>query len=63
MNFEVYRKRGKHWQYLGEYTALSSHGAALVAGYIHHIKVLGTRPANSRIGLIVHRFKYVPTPR
>jgi hypothetical protein len=57
---EVYRPRGKGWQYLGTYSARSDKGAALDAGYVHNLKVIGTRPADTDLPLRVWRFKYVP---
>jgi len=48
MSFEVYRKRGKSWEYLGAYDATDSRKAALRASYVHNIKVVGVRPEYSR---------------
>ncbi len=59
MNFEVYRKRGKGWEYLGEYDRPDGIKAAHQASYIHNIKVVGVRPAGSLIPLAVYRLKYV----
>lgn len=61
LTFEVYRKRGKHWQYLGSYDATDSIKAARKAGYIHNCKVLGIRPADTSLPLFVHRFTYTPS--
>lgn len=58
--FETYRKRGRHWEYLGCIDAESSRGAALMTGYIQHIKVIGVRPADTSEKLIVHRFGFYP---
>ncbi len=61
MNFETYRKRGKGWEYLGiQRNAVDSRAAALRAGYIQGIKVVGVRPEGSRDKIYVHRFTYVP---
>lgn len=61
MDFEVFRKRGKHWQYLGTYWGKDSSEAARKAGYVHNCKVLGVRPAGTPCKLFVHRFQYTPT--
>lgn len=60
IDFEVYRKRGRGWQYLGEYYAEDSNKAARAAGYVHNCKVLGVRPAGTNINLVVYRFLYIP---
>jgi len=60
LTFEVFRKRGKAWQYLGTYDGKDSVVAARKAGYIHGCKVLGIRPADTQCKLFVHRFKYTP---
>jgi hypothetical protein len=60
MNFEVYRKRGRHWEYLGVYDKMEdSNKAARKASYIHNIKVVGVRPEGSRDKILVYRFQYV----
>ncbi len=60
MRYDTYRKRGKHWQYLGERDAETMRGAALQTGYVHNCKVVAVRPAGSRDKLYVYRFLYVP---
>jgi hypothetical protein len=60
LSFEVYRKRGRNWQYLGTYRNATSRGAASAAAYAHNCKVLGVRPEDSRDKILVHRFVYVP---
>lgn len=61
LNFEIYRKRGRGWEYLGIMNGRTSRIAALDAGYIHNLKVVGVRPEDSRDKILVYRFKYVPT--
>ncbi len=61
MGFEVFRKRGKHWQYLGVYHEVDSQRAARKAAYVHNVKVLGVRPECTHCKLLVYRFPYVPT--
>jgi len=61
MNFEVYRKRGRYWEYLGVNNAADSEKAARRAGYVHNLKVVGVRPDGSNAKLFVYRFKHVPT--
>lgn len=61
MQFDTYRKRGKHWEYLGSRSAETSRGAALKTGYVHNLRVIGVRPADCpAVKLFVYRFKYVP---
>lgn len=60
MQFEMYRRRGRHWQYLGERTAADSIKAARTTAYVHHLRVVGVRPAGSLDRLYVYRFKHVP---
>src|SRR6185437_2311576 len=59
-NWETYRKRGRHWEYLGCIWAESDRGAALMTGYIQHIKVIGVRPEDSRDKIRVFRFGFYP---
>lgn len=59
--FEVYRKRGRGWEYLDIYHETDSRKAARHAGYVHNLKVLGVRPESSTIKLQVFRFQYVPS--
>jgi hypothetical protein len=57
MNYDTYRKRGRHWEYLGERYAQTMHGAACAASYVHHIKMAAVRPAGSRDKLYVYKFE------
>lgn len=59
MKWETYRKRGRHWQYLGLREAESDRGAALMTSYSQNIKVIGVRAEDSRDKIRVFRFKYV----
>lgn len=61
MQFDVYRKRGRNWEYLGEYDATDSRKAALRASYAHNIKVIGVKPAYSNAKLFVYRLQHVAT--
>lgn len=60
LRYETYRRRGRHWQYLGERDAETMRGAALVAGYVEHCKVVGVRPAGSLDKIYAYRFAYFP---
>lgn len=61
MDFECFRKRGRHWQYLSTYNASDSRRAAFSCGHIHNLKVIGVRPAGTSVKLFVYRFKHVPS--
>ena len=56
MNFETYRKRGRHWEYLGIRSAGDSRAAALQTSYVHNLRVVAVRPEDSRDKLLVYRF-------
>ncbi len=60
MRWETYRKRGRHWQYLGLRSAESDRGAALMTGYSQHCRVIGVRPEDSRDKIRVFRFGFYP---
>lgn len=63
LEFSVYRKRGRGWEMLySSVRARSSRAAALDAGYVHNIKVVGVRPVDCHaVPLQVFRFHYTPT--
>lgn len=63
LSFETYRKRGRGWEYLGlrhisKDDPDPSRKAARETSYVHHIKVVGIRPEDSRDKLWVYRFNY-----
>ena len=59
-NFEVYRKRGRHWEFLCVYTLMKdSNEAARRTSYVYNLKVVGVRPEGSRDKILVYRFQYV----
>lgn len=60
VNYEVYRKRGKGWQYLGIYGHYTMRAACLDAGYVNSCKILKARPEGSRDKFYIFRFDYVP---
>lgn len=57
MNFEVFRKCGRGWQYLGEWNAVDSRAAARIVNKSRRFRVIGVRPAYSTVNLYVYRFK------
>ena len=59
MMWETYRKRGRHWEYLGLREAMNDVVAAHKTSYAHNIKVIGIRPEDSRDKIRVFRFKHV----
>lgn len=59
MYFEIYRKRGKGWEYLGKVNRTDSLKAAHYASYVYHIKVVGVRPEDSQDKILVHRLNSV----
>lgn len=66
LSFETYRKRGRGWEYLGLRHISKDdpdppRAAARAASYVHHIKVIGIRPEDSRDKLWVYRFIYTCT--
>lgn len=60
MKFETYRPRGKGFEFIGIRDAKDSQVAAKMAGYVHNLKVVATRPEDSRDKVLVYRFKSVP---
>ncbi len=60
VSYETYRKRGRHWEYLGTQSAETMRGAALMTGYVHHCKVIAVRPEGSRDKKYVYRFGFYP---
>ena len=60
LRFETFRKRGRGWEYLGERDARDSRSAALQTGYVHHLRVVGIRVADTPGKLQVYRFIHVP---
>lgn len=62
LEFEVYRKRGKHWELLyPSLRATDSRKAALHASYVHSLKVIGVRPAGTNLKIFVTRLQHVAT--
>lgn len=59
MGFEVYRKRGRHWQFIGRYIAEDSLKAARHASYVHNLKVVGVRPEGSLVKVFAYHFRFV----
>lgn len=60
ISFETYRKRGRGWEYLGCRKAESDRSAALITGYVQHVRVVGVRPKDARIPIRTFRFDFYP---
>lgn len=60
LRFEVFRKRGRGWQYLGEWEATDSKKAGRLASHYRRVRTVGVRPAGSSAEMFVYRFKLMP---
>lgn len=60
MQFDTFRKVGKHWRFLSTITAPDSRKAALRAAKAHNAEYIGVRPADClAVKLFLYRFSSV----